>query len=281
MSNSIFNHLTVPTRYIDIDGISFAYRTFGKSSEVPLVCLQHFTGTLDNWDPIITNGLASQRQIILIDNRGIGNSKGETPDNVMDMSLDALKIIDALGIRHCDLLGFSLGGFIAQVIAITRPELLRKIIIVGSAPQGAAILHSFPKLIEKAMGLDPVERFLFLFFTSSDLSRSKGLSTLARIMERGEDRDAGIAIQSITAQVKAITRWGVDPVTINLGSIHQPVLIVNGSDDEMMGSMNSLVLYKAFPKAVLTFFPDSAHGSFFQYPEIFVEQANSFLNKFD
>jgi len=281
MNNSIFNHHTSPTRYIEIDGTKFAYRTFGISSEVPIVCLQHFTGTLDNWDPIITNGLAAQRQVILIDNRGVGNSEGETPDNVQEMSLDALKVIDALGIHRCDLLGFSLGGFIAQVMATQRPELFRKIIIVGSAPQGVKVLHTFPALIAKAMQLEPAERFLFIFFTASEKSRAKGLTTLSRLTERTTDRDKDASIQAIEAQIKAITRWGTDAVTIDLARIQHPVLIINGSDDVMMESMNSIELFKKIPNALVSLYPDSAHGSFYQYPEIFVDQANSFLNKFE
>lgn len=281
MNNSNFNHHTVPTQYIDIEGISFAYRTFGVPSEVPIVCLQHFTGTLDNWDPIITNGLASQRQVILIDNRGVGNSGGETPDNVEAMAEDTLKIIDALGIHRCDLLGFSLGGFIAQLIAVRKPELLRKVIIVGSAPQGVEVLHTFPQLIEKAMKLEPMERFLFIFFTSSEKSRAKGLAALGRLIERTQDRDADAKMQAISAQITALTRWGTDAPTIELNKIQLPVLIVSGSNDEMMESMNSVELFKSIPNSIVTLYPDSAHGSFFQYPEIFVDQANSFLNKFD
>jgi pimeloyl-ACP methyl ester carboxylesterase len=281
MNNSIFNHHTAPTRYIEVDGIRFAYRTFGVSSEVPIICLQHFTGTLDNWDPVITNGLATQRQVILIDNRGVGNSDGETPDNVLDMSLDALKVIDTLGIDRCDLLGFSLGGFIAQLMAVQRPELFRKIIIVGSAPQGVKVLHTFPALITKAMQLEPAERFLFIFFTASEKSRSKGVSTLVRLAARTTDRDMDATMQAIAAQIKAITRWGTDPVTIDLAKIEHPVLIVNGSDDEMMESMSSIELFKKIPNAIVSLYPDSAHGSFYQYPEIFVDQANSFLNKFE
>jgi len=281
MNNLIFNHSTAPTRLIEIDSVDFAYRTFGKPSGIPLVCLQHFTGTMDNWDPIITNGLASERQVILIDNRGVGNSAGDVPDNVEQMTLDALKIIDALGIRHCDLLGFSLGGFIAQLIAFQRPELLRKIILVGTAPQGAEILREFPKLIAKSLPLEAIERFLFLFFSPSELSRSKGKLTLKRLYERSEDRDSEITMQAMQAQIKALTKWGTDVVTIDLGKILHPVLIINGSDDRMMDSMNSIALFKALPKAVVALYPDSAHGSFFQYPELFVDQANSFLNNFE
>ena len=270
-----------PTRYIEIDGIQYAYRIFGNPSDEPIVCLQHFTGTLDNWDPIIMNGLASERLVLIIDNKGVGNSGGEVPDNVPDMSKDVIKIISFLGITKCDILGFSLGGFIAQTIAALKPDLLRKIIIVGTAPQGAKTLHSFPGLIENTFSLEPAEIFLSIFATKSEKSRSKLKAALERLSERKVDKDKEISMAGIQAQIKAITSWGTDPVTIDLSKIPHPVLIIQGSNDEMMDSAASLELYRQIPNAVLIYYPDSAHGSFFQYPELFVNQANSFLNSFE
>src|SRR5436190_1052761 len=182
------NYTDAPTRYLEVEGIHYAYRMLGEPQGVPLVCLQHFTGTLDNWDPIIMNGLANERQLVTIDNAGVGNSGGETPDNVQDMTEDVIKIITNLGITKCDLLGYSLGGFISQMIAVTRTDLLRKIILVGTAPQGANALHSFPQLISKAFAMEPVERFLFLFATKSEKSRSKMQAALGRLSERKQDR---------------------------------------------------------------------------------------------
>jgi pimeloyl-ACP methyl ester carboxylesterase len=280
-SNQILNYADAPTQYITVEGVHYAYRSLGAKSGVPIVCLQHFTGTLDNWDPIVINGLAKERQLVAIDNAGVGNSGGTTQDNVRDMTLDAIKIIMALGINRCDLLGFSLGGFIAQNMAVIKPDLLRKIILVGTAPQGTQVLHSFPQLIEKAFGMTPVERYLFLFATPSERSRSKITSALHRFQQRQQDRDKETAIQSVQAQIKAITHWGTDPVTISLNKIQQPVLIIQGSNDKMMDSDSSLVLYKQIPNAILTYYPDSAHGSFLQYPDMFVDQANSFLNYFE
>jgi pimeloyl-ACP methyl ester carboxylesterase len=279
--NNISKYAEVPTEYIGVEGVQYAYRTFGNRSDVPIVCLQHFTGTLDNWDPIIMDGMARERQVVAIDNAGVGNSGGETPDNVQDMTEDAIKIITALGITKCDLLGFSLGGFIAQAIADMRPDLLRKIIIVGSAPQGAKALHSFPQLVERAVHLEPAETFLFIFATKSDNSRTKLRAALGRLKAREQDRDKETTPPARRAQVTAIARWGIDPATINLSKITKPVLIIQGSNDEMMGSAASLDLFQQIPNAVLTYYPDSAHGSFFQYPELFVDQANFFLNNFD
>jgi pimeloyl-ACP methyl ester carboxylesterase len=280
-SNQILNYADTPTQYIKVDGIHYAYRSLGAKSGVPVVCLQHFTGTLDNWDPIIMNGLANERQVIAIDNTGVGNSAGVTPDNVQAMSEDAIKIIAALGIEKCDLLGYSLGGFIAQTIAYVKTDLLGKIILVGTAPQGTKALRSFPELIEKAFQLESIERFLFLFATQSKISKARMTAVLDRLKERTKDRDKQTSLSAVQAQVKALTSWGTDPVTINLNEIQQPVLIIQGSNDEMMDSASSLELFKQIPNAILTYYPDSAHGSFLQYPDMFVDQANSFLNYFE
>jgi pimeloyl-ACP methyl ester carboxylesterase len=278
MIKEFIDYVDVPTRHIEVDGVSYAYRSLGTPSWAPLVCLQHFTGTLDNWDPVIMNGLADERHVISIDNTGVGGSGGVTPDNVHDMAHDALKIIKALRISSCDLLGFSLGGFIVQTLAVTKPRLIRKLILAGTAPQGTKALHSFPQLVEKAFALPPMERFLSIFATKSEKSRADVAAALRRLMRRTEDRDKEISMPAMQAQVKALTRWGTDPVTIDLSKITQPVLIVQGSNDEMMDSAASLELYKQIPGSILTYYPDSAHGAFFQYPEMFVNQANFFLN---
>jgi len=281
MSKQITNYTHAPTEYVEVEGVRYAYRSLGNPSGIPLVCLQHFTGTLDNWDPIIIDGLAKERTVVTIDNRGVGNSEGATPDNVLDMAQDAIKIITALGISTCDLLGFSLGGFIAQTIAVIKPDLLHKIILVGTAPQGTKALHSFPQLVEKAFQFKGPEIFLFIFGTRAEKSRAKLTAALLRLQERTHDRDKETTLSAIQAQIKALTRWGIDPVTISLSDMNQPVLIIQGSNDEMMDSASSFELFKQIPNAVLSYYPESAHGSFFQYPEMFVQQANFFLNYFE
>lgn len=279
MSTPVLNYAAAPTQYVEIDGIRYAYRSLGRKEGITIVCLQHFTGTLDNWDPIVINGLAKERPVITIDNAGIGNSGGKTPDNVHEMAQIAVKIITALKISLCDILGFSLGGFIAQTIASTNPKLLRKIILVGTAPQGTVALRSFPQLVERAFALkEQKEIYLYIFATQSEKSRNLVTKTLGRLYARKQDRDQETGLPSVQAQVSALTRWGTDPVTIKLSEISQPVLIIQGSNDEMMDSASSVELFKQIPNSILTYYPDSAHGSFNQYPELFVNQANFFLD---
>jgi pimeloyl-ACP methyl ester carboxylesterase len=223
--NQALKYEDAPTEFIEVEGVRYAYRSLGKQSDVPIVCLQHFTGTLDNWDPVIINGLAKERQVIAIDNSGIGASEGATPDNVQDMALDAIKIITALAIKKCDLLGFSLGGFIAQATAAIQPTLIHKIILVGTAPQGTKALQSFPQLVDKAFHMGAAERYLFIFATKSEKSRAKITEVLHRLQKRVKNRDKETSMPAVQAQIKALTRWGTDPVTINLSGIQQPVLM--------------------------------------------------------
>jgi len=277
---NIYYSASAPTQYVDVDGVKYAYRILGEQGDIPLICFQHFTGTLDNWDPLIVDGLAQDRQLILFDNRGVGNSDGETPDSVAAMSEDAVNFIRALGIEKFDILGFSLGGFIAQYLAFNYPGMIRKIIMVGTAPQGSEVLHTFPELIGRAMQLTDRERFLFIFFEKSVTSRARGMATLERLYERREDRDVEASLQAVQAQMTAITNWGKDAISIDLSVIPHPVFIVQGSDDEMMNSYNTVELFRQIPNALASFYPDSAHGSFYQYPELFVEQARYFLNRY-
>jgi len=272
-------HLSAETRYVQGGEIKFAYRSFGNRSQVPVIFLQHFTGTMDNWDPLVTNGIALHQQVILFNNVGVSSSSGVTPDSVEAMAEDALAFIDSLMLKKVDLLGFSLGGFIAQVIAVRRPDLVRRIVLAGTGPQGSEGLGNLPVTVALASQKELVDRMLFMFFSESENSRQSGRAFLQRIYERKVNRDPEMTEQSIASQQKAIVDWGhvKDAGYPNLKKIVHPVLIVNGGFDRIVPTKNSYILYEQLSNAYLHLYPDAAHGALFQYPELFVNQVVNFL----
>lgn len=274
---STFN--TAATKTVDINGTSFVYREIGDKAGIPVVFLHHLTAVLEDWDPAVVDGLAKSRPVIVFDNRGVGGSEGKTPDNVADMAKDAMAFIDALGLTKVDLLGFSLGGFIAQVIARERPGLVRRIILAGTAPAGGEGITSVGTVLQEALtraGTENRHPKHLLFFRPSKDSQKAADVFLARLNERKEDRDVAVTNESIHAQVTAITKWGMAAAG-SLGAIKQPVLVVNGDNDIMAPTINSVELARKLPNAELSIFPDAGHGAIFQYHGAFVEQALRFL----
>lgn len=273
------DHRTAVTHKIEVKGASFSYRVFGKKGGVPIVFLQHFTGTMDNWDPALTDGFAKTHEVILFDNRGIGSSTGETPNTIEAMADDATAFIDALGYKQVDLLGFSVGGFIAQEVAIGHPSLVRKLILAGTGPRGGDITDNQP-VLENKEKLTPPQQLLQLFFDATPTSQANGNEFLKRISARQVNRDANTKVPSILAQNDAINKFKADKDAEykNLLNIHQPVLVVNGIHDRMVPASNSYVLVSHIKNAKLILYPDSGHGALFQYHDDFVKQANSFLN---
>jgi pimeloyl-ACP methyl ester carboxylesterase len=269
---------TTPTKYVEAAGTRFAYRKLGASDGTPLVCLQHFSGTIDSWDPAVVNALAEGRPVIVFDNTGLGRSSGATPDNVAQMATDAKNFISALGLTTVDLLGFSLGGMIAQVLAAEHPRLVRKLVLVSTAPHGGEE-HLMKVLKEAQSRKEAPDPRLPLFFTASTASQGAGLAFLKRASARTVDRapDSGEAI--MTAQAKALIGWCAtkDPNNETLGAIQQPVLVVSGSDDTMLPGANALLMFKHLKDAQLIFYPDSGHGALFQYPRRFVSHVSLFL----
>jgi len=268
-----------PTQSIDVNGTSFAYREAGTKGGVPLVLLHHLTAVLDDWDPAVVDGLAASHHVIAFDNRGVGGSGGTTPPSVEAMAQDAIAFIRALGLDKVDLLGFSLGGFVAQVVAQAEPELVRKIIIAGSGPAGGEGLSNMGAVLQdavakaSAVGKHPKH---FLFFSQTDKGQAAANAFLARLAKRTEDRDVAIGNASIHAQLTAIDAWG-RAAPAPLGEIAHPVLVVNGDDDVMAPTIYSFELARRLPDAQLSIFPDAGHGSIFQYHTEFVRQALEFL----
>ena len=276
--------LTAENRLVEIDEATLVYRRFGESESdaPPLVCLQHFRGNLDNWDPALVDRLAIDREVILLDNRGVGASTGVVPDTVDDMARDALRFIDALGLRQVDLLGFSLGGCVAQEMALARPRLIRRIVLAGTAPRGAPRIHRWSDDVYALAAQDVLDpkRFISLFFSGSQESRAKGMQFLERISARTVDRDEPTDVTTRDAQLAALTRWGIpDPSKLaRLAAITQPTFVAVGDADQLMITQNSHLLADHLPNSQLRIYPDSGHGFLDQYPEQFADHIQAFLN---
>jgi pimeloyl-ACP methyl ester carboxylesterase len=270
---------TAPTRYVEGSGIRFAYRQLGPSTGTPLVLLQHFSGNIDAWDPAVVNALASDRRVIAFDNAGVGRSTGRTPDNIAAMAHDAVTFINLLGLSEVDLLGFSLGGCIAQQIAAEHGPLVRKLILVGTAPKGGEE-HLLAVLQDAFSQADAPDVRLPLFFTKSPASQSAGLAFLKRAKVRTEDRDTDNGKAVTDPQAKALITWCAtpDPEHAILRAITQPTLGVSGSHDTMLPADNAYAMFKALSNAQLILYPDSGHGALFQYHELFVSHVRTFLD---
>jgi len=274
-----FNHQTVPTKTINVNGIDFTYRSFGQTEGIPVIFLQHFTGNMDNWDPEVTNAIATNYPVILFNNKGVGSSKGNTPDNIPEMAQDAVDFIDALGYNKVNLLGFSLGGFIAQYIAVSHPQLVNKLILAGTGSIGGKAIAQLESHLEKAFVDGPDRVLINLFFSKTPNSIKAGEDFLGRLAERQLDRDLPSSQDTIGNQARAIIKYGLDTDENHklLRSINQPALIVNGSDDMMVDSINSYIMLQNIPNAKLILWSDSGHGALFQYSSDFANEVNNFL----
>jgi pimeloyl-ACP methyl ester carboxylesterase len=277
------SNITARTQFLDIGTDRYAYRRFGAGSRRPLLCLQHFTGTLDNWDPAVTDPLALGGEVILFDNAGVGGSTGEVPRTVAGMAPHALAFIDGLGLSECDILGYSLGGMVAQVIAQQRSSVVRRMILVGTAPRGGEdIMHlekpSLARFLSDA-NLRGYEVLRKIFFAPSESSQTAGHSFIARLEQRTEDHDRPSGPEVATAQIAAFREWEqfTGERFADLKTIRQPTLIVNGVHDEMISVANSYRLAENLPNAVLLTYPDAGHGALFQFHESFTRHAAAFL----
>jgi len=277
-------HQTAPTQYVEANGIRFAYRRFGKAGGTPLLFNMHFTGTIDHWDPAVTDGLASGREVILFDNAGIGGSSGDVPTSIEGMAANAAAFVKALGLAQVDVLGFSLGGLVAQALTQAEPRLVRKLVLVGTGPrsgEGMASLTPEAQAIFSASYEQPDHLWLKVFFTDSEASQKAGRAFLSRFRQRSQDRDPECNEKVAPAQLEALGKWGAP--TANpydyLKSITQPTLVVNGSDDVIIYTINSYILHQNLPNAQLILYPDGNHGSQYQYPVRFAHQVGYFLDE--
>jgi pimeloyl-ACP methyl ester carboxylesterase len=264
------------------NGISYAYRVLGNS-EVPLVLFQHFRGNLENWDPPLIDALAQNRRVLTFDNTGVGGSTGITPHTIAEMAHDAIAFLDALDLSAVDLLGFSIGSFVSQEITLTRPDLVRRLVLASSAPQGATGMHGWATDVINAVGQrqGSPEGYLSVFYASSTASQDAGKHSLQRIFgARTEDRDAETTWQTRQAQYDAVCSWGIPNHALlqRVSAIEHPVFIANGDSDPMILPHYSCLLAGLIPQAKLKIYPDAAHGFLFQHAAEFAADVEAFLS---
>jgi pimeloyl-ACP methyl ester carboxylesterase len=260
-------------------GIDFAYRRVGNRGDIPLVLANYFAANMDDWDPLIVDGLAADRDVITFDYPGIGGSSGATPATVAEFAADCVGFLHALGLTTVDFLGFSLGGMVAQQIASSHPEMFRRMILCGTGPRGGEKM-TFTELSIDELN-DPVALLLNSFFTPSDASQAAGHAYLDRLNRREADRDTPVTMTAAAAQLRAIREWGEIPTTDRyamLSTIRQPTLIVHGAKDIVVDSINAIVLEKNLCDARLLILPDASHAAHSQHAEVFLANARLFLN---
>lgn len=276
MSNIYTNS---PTQKISVDGTIFTYRKTGNAEGVPLVLLNHLTGTLDNWDPRVVDGLAKEYTVITFNNKGVGSSGGKVPFAIEEMATDAINFIKALGYEKVNLLGFSLGGMIAQYVIHQSPQLVNNLILAGTGPAGGVGIENVTKLTLLDM-LHAAVTFndpkVFLFFTRTNNGKKSAKAFLGRLKERTQNRDAAITIPAFRRQLKAIYRYGMQK-PVDLSYITQPTLVANGDDDRMVPTSNTEDLAKRIKNSRLEIYADAGHAGIFQYHDVFVKTALDFL----
>jgi len=278
------SNTTAPTQYVTAGDNTYAYRQFGSGRGHPLLFLQHFTGTLDGWDPAVTDPIAAGRSVILFESAGIGRSSGKVPETVAGMADHALKFLEAIGLAQVDVLGFSLGGMVVQVMALKRPALLRRIILTGTGPEGGvgvAMDRSELLKIFVDQNMPMSEKLLKLFFETTETSQSAGHRFVERLARRTRDKDTPATAEAAGAQLAAMAKWaksGGKPYA-DLKKITQPVLVTNGNNDTMIPTVNSFTLSEHLTNAQLIIYPDSGHGALFQHAGAFTSHVSEFLDR--
>ncbi|NMO02741.1 alpha/beta hydrolase [Gordonia sp. TBRC 11910] len=268
-----------PTKTIDVNGTSFSYREVGEPGGVPVVFLHHFTAVLDDWDPRVIDGLAARHHVIAFDNRGVGSSGSTVPGDIEQMGADARAFIKALGYDRVDLLGFSLGGAVAQMVALADPGLVRRMVLAGTGPRGGGGIWKMPFIVGSAYAkafLTRQDPRNFLFFPRTAEGKKAAGEYFGRLAERTRDRDRPISAQARNAQLRAITAGGMHKPD-DLSVITSPVFVANGDKDLMVSSDHSADLAARLPNSRLRIYPDSGHGGIFQYHREFVPEVLEFL----
>ncbi|OZD11355.1 alpha/beta hydrolase [Rhodococcus sp. 06-156-3C] len=270
----------VPTKFIGIDGVPFAYRELGPTGGVPVVFLHHFTAVLDDWDPRVIDGVAQGHHVIAFDNRGVGSTGGSVPTRLEQMGADAVAFIRALGHDEVDVFGFSLGGAVAQMVALQAPDLVRKLVLTGTGPRGGGGIDKMARIVGLAYlkaALARQDPRHFLFFPRTAEGKRAAKDYFARLAERRGDRDRAISVQARVAQLRAIVGGGKAKAD-DLSMITNPAFVANGDHDIMVASEHSVDLARRLPNSQVTIYPDSGHGGIFQYHREFVPALVSFLD---
>jgi pimeloyl-ACP methyl ester carboxylesterase len=271
--------LTVPTRFVEVENIRYAYRRWGKPGGMPLVFMNYFTGNLDDWDPLVTDGFAAGYDVILFNNAGVASSGGETPGTVSEMTRHAQAFCDALGLKTFNAVGFSLGGMIAQQMALDHPDRVKRIVLLGTGPRGGEGM-TFTELSAEERA-DPEQFLLAAFFSPTDASQAAGRAYVKRLAARSRDRDRPVAPKTAEAQLHAIREWGAVPSSdryATLRNINQPTLVVHGIKDIVVQPVNAFILAEHLPDAQLIMYPDSSHGAQYQHADVFLKHAKLFLS---
>lgn len=278
--STAITHRTAETQFAAAAGVEFAYRRFGRPAALPLVMLQHFRGNLDNWDPALTDALAADREVILVDYAGAGSSTGEPSATIAATAREMIAFIASLGLDEIDLLGFSIGGFVAQEIALVRPTLIRRLVLAATGPRGAPGMHGWREDIAAAARAESSpQNLLYIMFAHTETSQKKGKEFLGRFLERQDGRDVPTSATLRDAQYDAVVEWGIpDHAALQrLTGIESPTLVIQGDDDLMIPTKLSHLMAGLIPDARIRIYPDAAHGFLFQYPAEVAAEVNAFL----
>lgn len=274
---------TAPTQFIDAaNGIRYAFRRFGAETGTPLLFLPRFRGDMDTWDPALLDALAAKRPVVLVNNRGVSSTSGMTPSTIAEMARDIIAFCEAAELPSVDLLGFSLGGFVAQEIALIRPHLVRRLILAATSPQGAPDIHGWRKDIADAVRLDEPggPQLLYTFFKPTETSQAAGMEYLGRFLSRSQDRDVASTLQTRDAHYDAVCDWGIPDHSKlqRLTGIRQPTFVCNGDADAMIPPRFTYLMGGLIPDAIVKIYPDAGHGFLFQHHAEFASDVSAFLD---